>query len=94
MNTVQNGKGSKPRKNFDLRQYEDGWENIFAMNKFFITFGFDQGHDNCYVIINAKNEIEAREKMTKAYGRKWGFIYNSADEAGVNKFNLHKLTEI
>lgn len=94
MNTVQNGKGSKPRQNFDLKKFEDGWDAVFGMKKFYITFGFNQGHDNCYVIVNAKNETEARKKMISEYGRKWGFLYDSPDAAGVDRFNLHKLTEI
>ena len=95
MNTVQNGKGSKPRKNDSLKQYEDGWERIFSkMKKFYITFGFNQGHDNCYVIVNAQTNDDARQKMIDVYGLKWGFIYESAEDAGVEEYKLIKINEI
>lgn len=53
----------------------------------FFTWGFGQGHDNCYTVINGTQE-SAREEMNKRYGRNWGFQYSSAEKAGVDEFNL------
>ena len=58
------------------------------MKKYYFTFGYGQGHDSCYVIIEAGSYLEAREEMTRTWGIKWGFQYESAEAAGVERFNL------
>lgn len=58
------------------------------MPEFYFTWGYGQGHDRCYTIIEAETEIKAREEMTLRWGPKWGFVYSSAEEAGVEDFDL------
>ena len=61
------------------------------MKKYYFTFGFDQGNNHCYIIIEAENREEARRKMCRRFGSQWGFQYDSAEEAGVEKFNLREI---
>ena len=61
------------------------------MKKFYFTWGFGQGHDNCYTIVNADNMEEARKTMFDRWGNKWAFGYESAEKAGVEKFNLQQI---
>ena len=55
------------------------------LKSFYFTWGFNQGHDNCYTIIEARDSEEARRVMFQIWGDKWGFQYNSSEEAGVEK---------
>jgi len=57
--------------------------------KWYFTFGFGQGHDNGYHIVESETEEEARDIMTDRFGLKWGMQYRSPEEAGIEKFNLH-----
>lgn len=66
------------------------------MKKFYITFG--QNHvdrnglslKNCYTIIEAETEEEARKKMfAHPVGHNWSSLYYSAQEAGVLRFKLN-----
>lgn len=61
------------------------------MKKFYFTFGFGQPHENCYHVIKAENSEKAREKMFHKFGTKWSFQYDSAEAAGVKKFNLREI---
>jgi hypothetical protein len=61
------------------------------MNKYYFTFGFGQPHANCYHIIEANNPEEARQEMFLRFDNKWSMMYNSADEAGVDKYNLREI---
>lgn len=61
------------------------------MKKFYFTFGFGQPHENCYHVIEANNETEAREDMCRKFGNKWSFMYDSAEEAGVEKYHLREI---
>lgn len=63
-----------------------------SMKKYYFTFGFGQVHANCYTVIEAENSEEARREMTIRWGRKWSMQYNSAEEAGVERFNLKEIT--
>ena len=58
---------------------------------FYATFGCGQPHENCYIKISAENENEAREWMFRQFGDKWSMMYTSAEEAGVEKFNLKEI---
>ncbi len=58
------------------------------LKKFYFTFGFGQKYENCYTIIEAEDSSRAREIMFATFGRMWAFQYNSAEEAGVEEFNL------
>jgi len=55
---------------------------------YYFTWGFGQGHDNCYTTIDAETSNEAREIMFAMWGERWGFQYDSAEEAGVDRWNL------
>jgi len=59
--------------------------------KFYFTFGFGQLHENKYHVIEAENAGKAREEMFEKFGRKWSMMYNSAEEAGVERFGLKEL---
>jgi hypothetical protein len=65
------------------------------MKKFYFTFGMchvdSKGNSlaGCYTTIKAKDYFEARKIMNSSpLGNQWAFQYNTADEAGVRKFNL------
>ena len=60
----------------------------------YFTFGFGQKHQNGYVIIYADDPAEARDKMMEAYGPFWAFQYDSAEAAGVERFNLQLVETI
>ena len=59
--------------------------------KWYFTWGFNQGHDNCYTVIEAESYGAAREEMFSRWGKKWGFQYDSAEAAGVDEFNLKRI---
>ena len=61
------------------------------MKKYYFTWGFGQGHDNCYTVIRAESWDKARELMNQRWGPRWGFQYDSAEEAGVDRFNLKEI---
>lgn len=61
------------------------------MKKFYFTFGFGQQHENGYHVIEAKNSEEARREMFRKFGTKWSMQYDSAEEAGVEEFNLREI---
>ena len=61
------------------------------MTKFWFTFGFGQAHENHYHIIEASNPTEARVEMCNKFGNKWAMMYDSAEAAGVEEFNLTEL---
>jgi len=63
------------------------------MKSWWFTFGFGQGHDNCYVVIRAESQDKAREEMNRRWGNRWGFQYDSAEAAGVKEYNLIELKE-
>ena len=56
----------------------------------YFTWGFNQGHDNCYTIIHSTHE-SARDEMFRRHGKKWGFQYGSAEMADVDEFNLKEV---
>ena len=61
------------------------------MNKYYFTFGFGQVHQNCYHVIVAENEDDARDIMNDRFDNKWSMMYKSAEEAGVEKYNLKEV---
>lgn len=61
------------------------------IKKFYFTFGCGQAYENCYHVIDANNEAEAREEMFRRFGNKWSMVYKSAEEAGVEKYNLREI---
>lgn len=68
------------------------------MRNYWFTFGFDHRHpetgeslSGCYVVIQAESSEEARAKMFERFGNKWAMQYNSADSAGVKKWNLKEI---
>jgi hypothetical protein len=64
------------------------------MNTYYITFGavhIDKNGNsllNCYTTIEAENRTAAREKIFSEYGKKWAFMYDSPEEAGIMEYNL------
>lgn len=61
------------------------------------TFGFGHTHPqtgeslaHCYVRVPGDG-AEARDKMIAAFGRKWAFQYASAEQAGVDRFELREI---
>lgn len=44
--------------------------------KFYFTFSFNQKHEGCYHVIDAKDYGEARGEMVDKFGIKWAFQYS------------------
>ncbi len=61
------------------------------MSKHYFTFGFGQEHENGFHVIEAENVRDARKEMARRFGKKWAFWYDSAESAGVERFNLHEV---
>jgi hypothetical protein len=61
------------------------------MKKFWFTFGIGQPHENCYHVIEAENSEQARKKMFERFGSQWSMQYNSAEDAGVQEYNLKEI---
>jgi len=62
-------------------------------NEYFFTFGTNHRINGislgyAYVLIIADTMKKAREIMVEHHSDKWAFAYHSAEEAGVEKFNL------
>lgn len=57
----------------------------------FFTFGSSHAHPNGYVVFHGTH-ASAREQMFDVFGSVWAFQYDSAEAAGVERFNL-KLVE-
>lgn len=61
----------------------------------YFTFGFGQGHDHGYVtVVGTDDKGEARAAMVEHFGHKWGFQYDSAEQAGVERFYLRHVATI
>ena len=61
------------------------------MNKYYFTFGHGQSHFGCYHIIEAESVARARELMSERFDDKWAMMYDSAEKAGVEEYNLKEL---
>ncbi len=46
------------------------------MKKYYFTFGLGNELGNRYLVIFAKSEMGAHQKMVELYGNKWAFCYN------------------
>jgi hypothetical protein len=53
----------------------------------FFTFGCGQPYAGCYHKIHGTH-AEARQKMFERFGPKWCMQYDSAEAAGVERWNL------
>lgn len=56
----------------------------------YFTFGFGQQHENCYIVIHGTRE-SATQEMYRRFGQKWSMQYDSAEAAGVEKYNLKEI---
>jgi hypothetical protein len=56
----------------------------------YFTFGWGQRHQNCYTVIQGTHE-SARQEMNRRYGNQWSMQYDSAEAAGVEKYNLKEI---
>lgn len=61
------------------------------MREYIATFGDGHTLRNCYCRVPAENESQACSKMFETYGDMWAFLYNSADAAGVGRWNLREV---
>lgn len=58
---------------------------------FYFTFGFGQKLENCYTVVFAKDDIEARNIMSLVYEQLWSQMYENPDGdngAGVERHGL------
>ena len=55
------------------------------------TFGSGQPHEGCYHVIKAESKEKCRELMFERFGQKWSMQYNNEEEAGVEKWGLHRI---
>ena len=65
--------------------------------KWYFTFGFSQKLENCFTVIEAQNEEEARMKMVDFYGQNWAFQYDENQwitESGKIQQQKYNLKEI
>ncbi len=60
-------------------------------HKHYFTFGSDQEHEGGYHIIEMDDELEARAEMARRFGLHRCGRYDSAAEAGVERFGLHEV---
>ena len=65
-------------------------EELEVPQDWYFTWGFGYEYPNCYYIIHGTFG-SARERMFEVFGPKWAFQYRSADEAGVDRFNLKEI---
>jgi hypothetical protein len=61
------------------------------MKKYYFTFGFGHEFPNCYTVIEAEDAGAARKEMFSRYGDKWAMQYDTAEAAGVDRFNLTRV---
>ena len=67
------------------------------MRKFYVTFGNNHipSGNMFYVVVRAKSELEARQKIFQEYGERWAFIYpEERYEEAIGRFNMIQLQEI
>ena len=72
-------------KDVDSGDYKD------LLKSYYFTFGYGQPHENCYHIIQAATENDARDIMLERFGNKWSMCYKTAIEAGVEQYNLQEI---
>jgi hypothetical protein len=63
---------------------------VEAMQDWFFTFGCGQPHEGYYCVIYGTFG-GAREEMFRRHGGKWSMQYRSAEDAGVEEWNLREL---
>lgn len=56
----------------------------------FFTFGCGQPHANFYHKIHGTH-ARACEQMVERFGNRWSMVYESAEAAGVERWNLKEL---
>ena len=61
------------------------------LKPYYFTFGVGQGCAGHYVIINAFGPEEARERMNELFPNNWSSMYESAEEAGVERWGYKLL---
>jgi hypothetical protein len=68
------------------------------MREYVFTFGYGQLHpetglglEHRFVAIRAESAEEARVRMVRYFGQRWGFQYQSREEAGVERHGLREL---
>jgi hypothetical protein len=59
-------------------------------NFWYFTFGSGHKHPNGYVKIHGTFD-EARQEMCNRFGEKWAFQYRTAEDAGVDAYNLYEV---
>lgn len=67
------------------------------MNQFMFTLGFGQydgRFNNCYFIVAAEDETEARSLVNSKIGAKWAFSYpmDGKSEASVHEYDMGLVT--
>ncbi len=61
------------------------------MVKQWFTFGYGHPHENCYHVIESETKEGCRKLMFERYSNKWARQYDSAEEAGVERFKLQEV---
>jgi hypothetical protein len=63
--------------------------------EYYFTWGFGQGHDNCFIKIYGTYD-SARAEMARRFGTKWAFQYGESGwfKDGISQQQRYGLTEI
>jgi len=64
---------------------------LIIWHKYYFTFGFGQPHEGCYCVIEAECEDKARDLMNERFDSNWSMVYDSAERAGVEEYNLKEI---
>lgn len=82
----------QPQYNQTSTRGEWDSDDVRVLKDFYFTFGHGQPNFGCYHVIKAENENKAREIMFRRFGKKWSMMYKSAEDAGVEEYNLKQIS--
>jgi hypothetical protein len=63
---------------------------IESPKDWFFTFGMGHANAGCYIVFHGTYS-SARDMMVEHFGLKWCMQYSSAEDAGVERWNLRRL---
>lgn len=88
---TRDGNGNLVRVEYSDQGIEVTKTTPLEPKKFYFTFGFGHVHENCYTVIEALDIGHAKALMYANWGNNWSMVYESAEAAGVEKYNLREV---